>query len=79
MVDVKMNPPKDYTAKLRFVSALDALLQERSFDDVTVKMIAEQAGLTRPTFYRYFTDKYAVIQWHSDIIAKRVSSKSGAA
>jgi len=41
-------------------AALDLYL-ERGFDDVTVAEITERAGLTRRTFFRYFTDKREVL------------------
>lgn len=33
------------------------LFQQRGYDNVTVAEIAEQAGLTRRTFFNYFADK----------------------
>jgi AcrR family transcriptional regulator len=35
--------------------------EERGFEDVTVAEIAERAGLTKRTFFRYFTDKREVL------------------
>jgi AcrR family transcriptional regulator len=63
--------PRDYEHKMRFVAAIDNLLDDTSFDKLTVKTICEQTGVTRPVFYRYFHDKYEVIQWNSDLIAAR--------
>lgn len=34
------------------------LLIKGSFDKITIKMITDQAGVIRPTFYNYFQDKY---------------------
>jgi AcrR family transcriptional regulator len=41
-------------------SALELYL-ERGFENVTVAEIAERAGLTRRTFFRYFADKREVL------------------
>jgi AcrR family transcriptional regulator len=41
-------------------AALD-LYTERGFDDTTVADIAERAGLTERTFFRYFADKREVL------------------
>lgn len=41
-------------------AALD-LYTERGFDETTVAEIAERAGLTERTFFRYFTDKREVL------------------
>ena len=43
-------------------AALD-LYRERGFDQTTVAEIAERAGLTERTFFRYFTDKREVLFW----------------
>ncbi len=37
-----------------------------SFDKITIRMITEQAGVIRPTFYNYFQDKYEVMEWLLD-------------
>ena len=38
------------------------LLIKGSFDKITIKMITDQAGVIRPTFYNYFQDKYEVVE-----------------
>ncbi len=44
--------------------ALEQLLERAdSLQDISVQDILEQCGLSRPTFYRYFSDKYDVINW----------------
>ena len=39
------------------------LMQKKSFDKITIKMITDAAGVIRPTFYNYFQDKYEVMEW----------------
>ena len=39
------------------------LVVKRSFDKITIKMITDEAGVIRPTFYNYFRDKYEVMEW----------------
>lgn len=46
-------------------AALD-LYRERGFDQTTVAEIAERAGLTERTFYRYFADRRDVLFWGQD-------------
>jgi AcrR family transcriptional regulator len=46
-------------------AALD-LYRERGFDQTTVAEIAERAGLTERTFFRYFADKREMLFWGQD-------------
>ena len=39
------------------LKALEKVLQKRQFDEVTVDMVAETAGVGKGTVYRYFEDK----------------------
>ena len=48
-------------AEGRLVKAAIALFDERGYDDTTVAEIAEAAGLTKRTFFRYFADKREVL------------------
>lgn len=44
-------------ARERIVLAAVDLFTERGYDDTTVVQIAERAGITKSTFFRYFPDK----------------------
>jgi len=48
-------------ARGRLQQAAFELFLERGFEQVTVAEIAERAGLTERTFFRYFTDKREVL------------------
>ncbi|GCE07482.1 TetR family transcriptional regulator [Dictyobacter aurantiacus] len=48
-------------ARGRLAQAALDLYQERGFEQTTVAEIAERAGLTERTFFRYFADKREVI------------------
>ena len=48
-------------ARGRLTHAAMDLYAERGFDQTTVAEIAERAGLTERTFFRYFTDKREVL------------------
>jgi AcrR family transcriptional regulator len=48
-------------ARGRLHEAAMALYGERGFDNTTVAEIAERAGLTERTFFRYFADKREVL------------------
>src|SRR6476660_5767598 len=48
-------------ARGRLETAAMELYAERGFESTTVAEIAERAGLTERTFYRYFADKREVL------------------
>lgn len=51
----------DPGAQQRLTTAALDLYLERGYDDVTVSDIAERAGLTRRSYFRYFPDKREVL------------------
>ncbi len=57
--------PKQERAQATYERLLDvagALLAEVGIDRITTNLICERAGLTPPALYRYFADKYAVLE-----------------
>ncbi len=61
-------------AQGRLVVAALELFAERGYDQTTVADVAERAGVTERTFFRYFTDKREVLfaaghAWEDQIIA----------
>ena len=52
-------------AQGRLMSAAIELFDEQGYEATTVAEIAERAGLTKRTFFRYFTDKREVLFWGS--------------
>jgi len=42
--------------------ALDKLLEENSFDEISVRDITEAATVNRATFYDHYTDKFALLE-----------------
>ncbi len=53
-------------ARTRLQEAALALYGEQGFDQTTVAEIAERAGLTKRTFFRYFADKREVLFWGAE-------------
>lgn len=43
------------------VDAFNRLISKHDFEKITVEMIVKEAGVSRSTFYRYFKDKYDVM------------------
>lgn len=55
-------------AQARLREAALALYSERGYDETTVAEIAERAGLTKRTFFRYFADKREVLFAGSEVL-----------
>ena len=70
-------------ARARLEQAALELYQERGFDQTTVTEIAERAGLTERTFFRYFADKREMLfggQDHlRDLYASAIASAPASA
>ncbi|MBR5015534.1 MAG: helix-turn-helix transcriptional regulator, partial [Clostridia bacterium] len=49
-----------YRTKNDILVAFNVLAEKKGFERITVQMIADEAGISRATFYRYFKDKYDV-------------------
>jgi len=61
-------PRWEPAAEARLLDAAVALFEERGYDETTVAEIAERAGLTKRTFFRYFADKREVLFWGAERI-----------
>lgn len=53
-------------------NAFISLLKEKSFDEITVKDIAEKANINRATFYKHYEDKYDLISYLEEEIIERI-------
>lgn len=56
----------DFDLKVRIFDALDRLTVSKSFDKISVTQICTEAGVSRATFYRHFSDKFSIPQWYLD-------------
>jgi AcrR family transcriptional regulator len=59
-------------ARARLQAAALALYGERGYEQTTVAEIAERAGLTKRTFFRYFADKREVLFWGSEVLEQQM-------
>jgi AcrR family transcriptional regulator len=57
---------------VRLQEAALALYGERGYEETTVAEIAERAGLTKRTFFRYFTDKREVLFWGAELLEQQM-------
>lgn len=57
---------KSEATRYRLAASIKQCMKTTSVDDITVRQIVENCGLTRQTFYRNFQDKYDLINWYFD-------------
>ena len=57
---------KGEKTKYRLARAMKECMKSTSVENITVKQITEECGLTRQIFYRNFMDKYDLINWYFD-------------
>ncbi len=53
----------DISVKQKIAFAFEKLLTSKNFDDITVMNIVEASGTSKATFYRYFKDKYDILDY----------------
>lgn len=54
---------KKIIAKKLLAESMEQLLTSNKIEDITVGDIIFHADISRTTFYRYFDDKYALVNW----------------
>ena len=54
---------KKKTTKEFLADSFLELAEKRPINKITIANIVENCGVTQPTFYRYFKDKYDMIAW----------------
>ena len=66
-----MEQKKDLTKKL-IAQGFKDLMQKYPFEKITIKMISDEAGIIRPTFYNHFRDKYDLLEWifYTEVISE---------
>ena len=62
---------KQYETRMRIIAAIEQLLRSRDPDKIRVNDICRLSGVSRTTFYVYFEDVYAAIQWCWDDLCSR--------
>lgn len=51
------------TTKSLFADSLRQLAKSKPVDKITIRELASRCGLTSPTFYNHFRDKYDLMAW----------------
>ena len=60
--------------RLAIFESFNNLLARMDLDRITIDMIAEGAGVSRATFYRYFKDKYDVMAYNYKLFVDHSAS-----
>jgi len=63
--------------RLQIENALIALVGQRSLDAISVREICERALVNRATFYRFFKDKYHLVEDLFEGALQRLSAEAG--
>lgn len=63
--------------RYKLAEAMKCLMESHPLEKITVTQITESCGTTRPTFYRYFKDKYDLINWYFDKLAQKSFKQMG--
>ena len=50
--------------KMAIVDAFNVLIADTDFEDITIQAIVDEAEVSKATFYRYFKDKYDVMNYN---------------
>ena len=70
----------DVNTKDLIAEALRAIMMEKPFENIRIKDICDRVGVVRVTFYNYFIDKYAALEYliEKDLITpQRVRMETG--
>lgn len=71
--------PRDEQARCRILAAANALLEEKGFRATTVEGIAERAGTSKVTIYRWWSSKAGVVlEAFLEYMAQRVPYRESA-
>lgn len=69
--------PQGYERRMQILAAVNEIFKTQTVDELNVEQICSKAGISRPTFYRYFKDKYDAINWYHYIYAYQVLYQVG--
>jgi len=67
--------PRAQRTRDRLGDALIALIQEKSFDDITVQEVLDRAGVSRSTFYAHYRDKQDLLLSDVDDFAQGLAMR----
>lgn len=54
--------------KKHILDTFNKLLEKKAFEKITVEELCAAAGVSKPTFYRYYRDKYDVMTYNFQLL-----------
>lgn len=63
--------------KYRLAASIKSLMKSAALEQIAVTDIVKDAGVTRQSFYRCFRDKYELVNWYFDVLAKQCFNEMG--
>ncbi|MBQ2692911.1 MAG: TetR family transcriptional regulator [Clostridia bacterium] len=54
--------------KKHILASFNELLEKKDFDKITVEEVCARAEISKPTFYRYYRDKYDVMTYNFQLL-----------
>ncbi len=69
---MKKNPELTENTRQNLVDAFCILLKKKPVQKITINAISEKAGYNRSTFYKYFCDVYAILEYVENIVIAQI-------
>lgn len=63
--------------KYKLAEAMKECMKTSSVENITVKQIVDECGVSRQSFYRNFIDKYDLINWYFDRLLEQSFKEMG--
>jgi len=75
-IEEKKLDPRIIRTRRDLAASMCSLLRQKSFSQITVQQVAEEAIINRATFYAHFEDKFSLLQYMvQDSFQKALDSK----
>lgn len=65
------------TTQYKLAASIKTLMEKETLDKITVIDIVKHCGVTRQTFYRYFIDKYDLVNWYFEQLCMQSFKQMG--
>ncbi len=63
--------------KYKLAEAMKRCMKHSTVENITVKQIVEECGVSRQSFYRNFIDKYDLVNWYFDRLLEQSFKEMG--